>query len=146
LIAIDGQAITSIADVHLALWDKKPRDRVRVKVRGRHDLWREIDRDLDLQLAASHKVAENASESREASSSEYVYRVFDYAGDHTYLNQAAPHPEMVNPASGRLNLFALADPLRVFRAKLLSHSMLPCNRQPQTGQSIHWSHFIRINM
>jgi uncharacterized iron-regulated protein len=57
LVAIDGQAIKSIADVHLALWDKKPGDRVRVKVRRRHDLWRKIDRDLEFQLAAPPKVA-----------------------------------------------------------------------------------------
>jgi S1-C subfamily serine protease len=75
--AIDGQAIKSIADVHLALWDKKPGDRVRVKVRRRHDLWREIDRDLDLQLAAPPKVAGSASESRETSPIKFGYRFVD---------------------------------------------------------------------
>jgi uncharacterized iron-regulated protein len=54
LIAIDGQDIKSIADVHLALWDKKPGDRVHVKLRRGHDL----DRDLDLQLVAPPKSLE----------------------------------------------------------------------------------------
>lgn len=54
LVAIDGQAIQSIADVHLALWDKKPGDRVHVKVRRRHDL----ARDLNLQLVAPPKSPE----------------------------------------------------------------------------------------
>jgi uncharacterized iron-regulated protein len=58
LIAIDGQSIKSTADVHLVLWDKRPGDRVRVKVR-RHDLLREIDRDLEVPLAAPPKVVGN---------------------------------------------------------------------------------------
>lgn len=58
LLEIDGQAIHSTADVHLALWDKRPGDRVRVKVR-RHALWREIDRDLQVPLAAPLKAAGN---------------------------------------------------------------------------------------
>lgn len=33
---IDGQAVKRIADLHLALWDKKPGDRVRVTVHRKH--------------------------------------------------------------------------------------------------------------
>ncbi len=36
LTSIDGQAIGTLADVRLALWDKKPGDRVSVGVRRRH--------------------------------------------------------------------------------------------------------------
>ncbi len=58
LVAIDGQSIKTTADVHLVLWDKRPGDRVRVKVR-RHNLWREVDRELEIPLAAPPKVAGN---------------------------------------------------------------------------------------
>jgi uncharacterized iron-regulated protein len=73
LVAINGQAITSIADVRLALWDKKPGDRVHIKVLRRRDFRREIDRDLEFQLAAPPKVAGNAAESREASAIELLW-------------------------------------------------------------------------
>lgn len=52
LAAIDAVNVKTTADVHLALWDKKPGDRVRVKVRRKHELLGVIDRDFEVQLAA----------------------------------------------------------------------------------------------
>lgn len=52
LVAIDNQVVEHIADVRLALWDKKPGDRVRVGVR-RKRLFKAIERDFDIELAAT---------------------------------------------------------------------------------------------
>lgn len=55
LLTIDGQAVRSIADVHLALWDKKPGDRVRVEVRRRHRRkTRDSAVDVELMSSAAH--------------------------------------------------------------------------------------------
>jgi len=49
LIAIDGQMIKRVADTRLALWDKKPGDRVRVGVRRK----RQPERNFDIELQAA---------------------------------------------------------------------------------------------
>lgn len=59
LAEIDGVAVKTTADVHLALWDKKPGDRVRVKVRRRHDLLGATDRDFEVRLTAPETAAGN---------------------------------------------------------------------------------------
>jgi hypothetical protein len=61
LAEIDAVSVKTAADVRLAIWDKKPGDRVRVKVRRRHDLWRMIDRDFEVQLTAPGTAAGNPS-------------------------------------------------------------------------------------
>lgn len=48
LLGIDGQAVKTVADVRLALWDKNPGDHVRVKSRRK-----QAERELELELAAS---------------------------------------------------------------------------------------------
>jgi len=48
LLAIDGQAVKAVADVRLALWDKKPGDHVRIKLRRKHG-----ERELEIELAAA---------------------------------------------------------------------------------------------
>ena len=63
LAEIDAVSVKTAADVHLAIWDKKPGGRVRVKVRRRHDLWRMIDRDFEVQLTAPGTAAGNPSSS-----------------------------------------------------------------------------------
>lgn len=52
LVAIDSQTIKTTADVRLALWDKKPGDRVSVKVRRKGHLGAAAERDLEIDLAA----------------------------------------------------------------------------------------------
>jgi uncharacterized iron-regulated protein len=52
LATVDGQAVKTIADVRLALWDKKPGDRIRIKVRRRHRLGTTGGRDLEVELSA----------------------------------------------------------------------------------------------
>lgn len=59
LTEIDAVNVKTTADVHLAIWDKKPGDRVRVKVRRKHDLWGTMDRDFEIQLAAPGTAAGN---------------------------------------------------------------------------------------
>ena len=59
LAEIDAVNVKTTADVHLAIWDKKPGDRVRVKVRRRHDLLGMIDRDFEVQLTAPGTAAGN---------------------------------------------------------------------------------------
>lgn len=56
LTAIDGEPVAGVADVRLALWDKKPGDTVSVEVRRRH---RRKAQDLafDVVLAAPHAAA-----------------------------------------------------------------------------------------
>lgn len=53
LVSIDGQAVKRIADARLALWDKKPGDRVRVEVRRRRFLRAAALLNFDVRLAAS---------------------------------------------------------------------------------------------
>ena len=55
--AIDGQTIKTIADVHLALWNKKPGDRVRVGVRHKHFFGGITARTLEIELSAAGKPA-----------------------------------------------------------------------------------------
>ncbi len=55
--AIDGQTIKTIADVHLALWNKKPGDRVRVGVRHKHFFGGTTARTLEIELSAAGKPA-----------------------------------------------------------------------------------------
>ena len=45
LVEVAGQAIKTAADVRLALWDKNPGDRVKVRARRGRDI-----RDLDIEL------------------------------------------------------------------------------------------------
>jgi len=53
LIQIDGQKVNSIADMHLALWDKRPGTRVRVNVRRRGHLGAAQVRTVDVELAVA---------------------------------------------------------------------------------------------
>jgi uncharacterized iron-regulated protein len=57
LVAIDGQTINTIADVHLALWDKRPGDRVHVNVRRKHRFRAATGPDFEVELAATPKSA-----------------------------------------------------------------------------------------
>jgi uncharacterized iron-regulated protein len=57
LVAVDGQAVKTIADLRLALWDKKPGDRIRVNVRRRHRLGTTGERDYEVELSA-HKTGD----------------------------------------------------------------------------------------
>ena len=59
LVAIDGQTVKTTAQVHLALWDKKPGDRVRVNVRRKRLLRAATGRDFEVELAAPRKPAGN---------------------------------------------------------------------------------------
>ena len=53
LVDIDGQPIQKIADLRVALWEKKPGDRVRVGVREKHG----AQRTLEIELTAPAKPA-----------------------------------------------------------------------------------------
>lgn len=55
--AIDGQTIKSIADIHLALWDKKPGDSVRVGVRHKHFFGGITARTVEIELSGAGKPA-----------------------------------------------------------------------------------------
>jgi S1-C subfamily serine protease len=57
LIEISGQPVKTIADMHLALWDKKPGDRVRVNVHRKSRSGGVTARDFEIQLAAAAKLA-----------------------------------------------------------------------------------------
>ena len=71
LVAIDAQTIKTIADVHLALWDKKPGDKVRVEV-GREHRLRTINKlGLEVELVTSRKAAGKVSESRKLAGPEF---------------------------------------------------------------------------
>jgi S1-C subfamily serine protease len=59
LVAIDGQTVKTIDQVHLALWDKKPGDRVRVNVRRKRRLRVATGRDFEVELAAPPKPTGN---------------------------------------------------------------------------------------
>jgi uncharacterized iron-regulated protein len=61
LVTVDGQAVKTIADVRLALWDKKTGDRVRVSVRRRHRLGTTGERDYEVELSAPDNQARNSS-------------------------------------------------------------------------------------
>ena len=52
LVDIDGQMVNKIADMHLALWDKKPGDHVRVSVRRKHRFRGDTQRNFEVELAA----------------------------------------------------------------------------------------------
>jgi hypothetical protein len=64
LVAIDSQTVKSIADAQLALWDKKPGDRIRVKVLRKRFSFSVSSLDLEAELAAVSKSAGNPPESR----------------------------------------------------------------------------------
>jgi uncharacterized iron-regulated protein len=53
LVEIDGQTIKGIADMHLALWDKKPGDRVRVSVRRKRRFRAVAVRSFEIELAGA---------------------------------------------------------------------------------------------
>ena len=53
LVAIDGQPIKTIADVHVVLWDKKPGNRVRVEVRRRRLFRRASESHFEVMLAGN---------------------------------------------------------------------------------------------
>jgi S1-C subfamily serine protease len=55
LLEVDGQTIKRIADLHLALWDKKPGDRVRVSVRRKGHFGAATERSFEVELAAAVK-------------------------------------------------------------------------------------------
>ncbi|MGA2716171.1 MAG: PDZ domain-containing protein [Bryobacteraceae bacterium] len=55
LVEIDGQTVKRISDVHLALWDRKPGDRVRVSVRRMRHFGAVTVRTLEIELTAPGK-------------------------------------------------------------------------------------------
>jgi uncharacterized iron-regulated protein len=55
LVAIDDQPVKRIADMRLALWDKKPGDRVRVSVRQKHRFGAIAARNFEIELTAPGK-------------------------------------------------------------------------------------------
>jgi len=55
LVEIDGQPIKTIADTRLALWDRKPGERVRISARRRRRLKVETRRDFEVELSAPGK-------------------------------------------------------------------------------------------
>ena len=55
LVEIDGQTVKRISDVHLALWDRKPGDRVRVSVRRVRHFGGVTVRNLEIELTAPGK-------------------------------------------------------------------------------------------
>ncbi len=55
LVEIDGQAVKNIADMRLALWDKKPRDRAQVNVRRKRRFGVVTTHTFDIELAAASK-------------------------------------------------------------------------------------------
>jgi uncharacterized iron-regulated protein len=57
LVEIDGQMVKRIADTHLALWDRKPGDRVRVNVRRKRRFGAVTARNFEVELAAPDKPA-----------------------------------------------------------------------------------------
>ena len=58
LVSIDDQTVTTIALVHVVLWDKMPGARVRVRVRRKRPFSAAITRDFEVELAAPPKPAE----------------------------------------------------------------------------------------
>ena len=61
LAAIDGQTVKTTADLHLALWDKSPGDRVRVTVRPKGSARKVGTRDIEVELAAPAKASEQGT-------------------------------------------------------------------------------------
>jgi S1-C subfamily serine protease len=57
LIEIDGQTVKRIADMRLALWDRKPGDRVRVSVRRMRHFGAVTALNFEVELAAPGKPA-----------------------------------------------------------------------------------------
>jgi uncharacterized iron-regulated protein len=57
LAEIDGQPVKTIADTRVALWDKKPGDRVRISVRRKRRVGSATGRDFEVELAAPGKPA-----------------------------------------------------------------------------------------
>ena len=55
---IDGQTVQRIADMRLALWDRKPGDRVRVSVRRMRRSGAVTVLNFEIELAAPDKPAE----------------------------------------------------------------------------------------
>jgi uncharacterized iron-regulated protein len=60
LIEIDGQTVKRIADLRVALWDRKPGDRVRVSVRRTLRFGAPIERNFEIELAAPAKPTEKS--------------------------------------------------------------------------------------
>ncbi|HET8824439.1 MAG TPA: ChaN family lipoprotein [Terriglobales bacterium] len=58
LVTINDQNIGNTADVHLALWDKKPGDTVRIKIRRRRRFGGVSDRDFKFKLGGAGRSAE----------------------------------------------------------------------------------------
>jgi S1-C subfamily serine protease len=58
LVTINDQSIDNTADVHLALWDKKPGDSVRIKIRRRRRFGRVSARDFEFKLGGPGRSAE----------------------------------------------------------------------------------------
>jgi len=52
LVEVDGQTVKRIADMRLALWDRKPGDSVRVSVRRKRSLGAVTARNFEIELAA----------------------------------------------------------------------------------------------
>lgn len=52
LVEIDGQTVHGIADTHVALWDRKPGDRVEVRVRRKSRLGAVTAHNFEVELAA----------------------------------------------------------------------------------------------
>jgi hypothetical protein len=58
LVTINDQSIDNAADVHLALWDKKPGDSVRIKIRRRRRFGGVSARDFEFKLGGPGRSAE----------------------------------------------------------------------------------------
>jgi uncharacterized iron-regulated protein len=58
LVTINDQSIGNTADVHLALWDKKPGDTVRIKIRRRRRFGGVSARDFEFKLGGPDRSAE----------------------------------------------------------------------------------------
>jgi uncharacterized iron-regulated protein len=56
LVAVDDQPVKATADVHLALWDKKPGDRVRVSVSRKRRFGGAVRRDFEIVLSGPQAV------------------------------------------------------------------------------------------
>ncbi len=53
IVAIDGQACETVADLRLATWDKAPGEHVRVEVRRKRP-FKTVEHDFELELATAH--------------------------------------------------------------------------------------------
>jgi uncharacterized iron-regulated protein len=52
---IDGQPVTTVADVHLALWDKKPGDRVKIRILRKRRFGAAAENDYEIELGGAAK-------------------------------------------------------------------------------------------